>query len=69
MFNTIGREILLRDVRVLLAVVAVGAALGLSASLTGQTGSRVLEREFLDNPDKIGDAKDHFVIVIECCIA
>jgi uncharacterized protein YutE (UPF0331/DUF86 family) len=24
--------------------------------------------EFLDNPDKVGNAKYHFIIAIECCI-
>jgi uncharacterized protein YutE (UPF0331/DUF86 family) len=28
----------------------------------------VPQDEFLDNPDKVGNAKYHFVIAIECCI-
>lgn len=28
----------------------------------------VARDEFLGNPDKIGNAKYHFVIAIECCI-
>lgn len=30
--------------------------------------ARVPREEFLDNPDKIGNAKYHFVIAIECAI-
>lgn len=33
-----------------------------------RTLAEVPRAEFLGNPDKIGNAKYHFVIVIECCI-
>jgi uncharacterized protein YutE (UPF0331/DUF86 family) len=37
-------------------------------ALVLQTLARVPRTEFLGNPDKIGNAKYHFVIAIECCI-
>ncbi len=30
--------------------------------------ARTPEKDFLANPDKVGNAKYHFVIAIECCI-
>ena len=35
---------------------------------TLQRLSRIDERDFLSDPDKIGSSKYHFVVAIECCI-